>query len=37
MLALFVSAVTVLTSPVAAQEPPAPPAGRKPRVSPPQP
>jgi len=37
MLALFVAAVTVLTSPVAAQEPPAPPAGRKPRVSPPQP
>ena len=37
MLALFVVAVTVLTSPVAAQEPPAPPAGRKPRVSPPQP
>lgn len=37
LLALPLVAVTLLAMPAAAQEPPPQPAGRKPRVSPPQP
>lgn len=37
LVALLLVVVTSVAVPAAAQEPPAPPAGRKPRVSPPQP